>query len=82
MMESDTTKLTIRLPREQVKTLKDFAAANGLTATEVISRYLRHLQAATAGDLSPALRDLVGIIPAEVDLDRLREDYLNEKYRS
>jgi hypothetical protein len=34
----ETTKLTIRLPREQVEFLKSFAAAHDLTATEVITR--------------------------------------------
>ena len=79
----ETTKLTIRLPREQVEFLKAFAAANGLTATEVISRYLRRLearQAAVLSGLSPEVREFVGSLRADFDREAARDAYLTEKY--
>lgn len=79
----ETTKLTIRLPREQVEFLKAFAARHGLTATEVIGRYLRRLserQDAKLSELSPEVREFVGILPPDFDRDAVRAAYLEEKY--
>lgn len=79
----DTTKLTIRLPREQVQFLKAFAAAHELTATEVISRYLRRLaqrQNLALSELSPELREFIGSIPADVDWKAERDAHLDKKY--
>lgn len=79
-IDDETTKLTIRLPREQVEFLKAFAAANGLTATEVISRYLRRLSNRQYSALSPEVRDLLGSIPADVDWKAERDAHFDEKY--
>ncbi|HKK14373.1 MAG TPA: hypothetical protein VKA14_06890 [Gammaproteobacteria bacterium] len=49
-MSSETVKLTVRLPREDV----EYARAHGLTVTEVIGHYLRRMR--TAGGRSPAPR--------------------------
>jgi hypothetical protein len=80
MSKPDTTKLTIRLPREQVQFVKRFAKANGLTVTEVISRYLERLQEKTPEELSPEVQWLVGLIPEDADLDATRLEYLLEKH--
>lgn len=79
-MKPDTTKLTIRLPREQVEFLKAFAEANGLTATEVIARYLQHLAERRLDTLSPEVREFVGSIPADFDWEAERAAHLEEKY--
>lgn len=79
----NTTKLTVRLPRDQVEFLKAFAAANGLTATEVISRYLRRLaerEQASLSGLSPEVREFVGSLPADFDREAARAEYLKKKY--
>ena len=80
MSKPDTTKLTIRLPREQVQFVKRFAKANVLTVTEVISRYLERLQEKTPEELSPEVQWLVGLIPEDADLDATRLEYLLEKH--
>ena len=68
-MEAETTKLTIRLPREDVEFAKAYAKAHGLTVTEVIDRYLRRLRAVTAGERSPELDAITGLVPADVDAE-------------
>ena len=68
-MEAETTKLTIRLPREDVEFAKAYAKAHGLTVTEVIDRYLRRLRAVTAGKRSPELDAITGLVPADVDAE-------------
>lgn len=68
-MEADTTKLTIRLPREDVEFAKAYAKAHGLTVTEMIDRYLRSLRAASAGELSPEIDAISGLVPSDVDAE-------------
>lgn len=82
-INDETTKLTIRLPRAQVEFLKTFAAANGLTATEVISRYLNHLtktRQISISDLSPELQEFIGSLPADFDIEAARLEHMKEKY--
>lgn len=74
MAKPDTTKLTIRLPRWQVEFAKRFAKKNGLTVTEVISRYLDRLQEQTPDELHPEVERLIGLIPENVDIDKVLEE--------
>jgi hypothetical protein len=76
----ETTKLTVRLPREEIAHAKAYAESAGLTLTEVISRYFRRLRALEPSDLHPDVREVVGLIPPDADLDALREEYLREKH--
>lgn len=65
-MQADTTKLTIRLPREDVDFAKSFAKAHGVSVTEVIDRYLRLLRTRQQSPSAEVLR-ITGMVPAEVD---------------
>jgi hypothetical protein len=38
----ETTKLTVRLPKEDLDFVKRYAKEHGMTVTELIARYLRH----------------------------------------
>jgi len=81
MAKPDTTKLTIRLPTWQVEFAKRFAKNNGVTVTEVISRYFRKLQEQTPEALHPDVQKMIGLIPEDrlprdsdggVDIDAIR----------
>lgn len=76
----ETAKLTLRLARDEIERAKAYAASTGLTLTEVVSRYFRRLDALEPTDLSPATREIVGLIPPDADLDALRDEYMREKY--
>lgn len=66
-MPSDTVKLTLRLPREDVEYAKAYAQAHGLTVTEVIDRYLRRMRAADERSPSPELEAITGLVPGDVE---------------
>ncbi len=74
-MKPETTKLTIRLPREDVAFAKAYAQAHGVTVTEVIDRYLRRMRTlesrATPG---PEVEAISGLVPSDVDVEA---EYLN-----
>jgi hypothetical protein len=68
-MKPDTTKLTIRLPKRHVEFAKAYAKVHGLTVTEVIDRYLRHIQALEQRPLAPELEAILGLVPGDVDAE-------------
>lgn len=68
-MPTDTVKLTIRLPQRDVIFVKDYARAHGLTVTEVIDRYLRRMRELEDYSPSPALDEITGLVPSDIDVE-------------
>ncbi|MBS64155.1 DUF6364 family protein [Salinisphaera sp.] len=68
-MATETSKLTIRLPVEDVKFVKRYAKANGLSVTEVIDRYLRRMRLLDEEALPAALDEITGLLPADLDAE-------------
>lgn len=81
-MESETTKITIRLPRQDVEFAKAYARAHGISMTEVIDRYLRHLRALEGHQPSPELEAITGLLPPDLDAEQAYRDHLIEKHGS
>jgi hypothetical protein len=77
---SETTKLTIRLPRHHVEFAKAYARAHGVTVTEVIDRYLRRMQALEQQAPSAELLAITGLIPADIDVEAEWRHHLVEKH--
>ncbi len=76
------SKLTVRLPDESLKFLKQYAAEHGLTVTEVLSRFLRRLQEdASEENIHPRVARMSGIVPTELDAEALYHDHLLDKHR-
>jgi len=80
VIETDTTKLTIRLPRQDVEFAKSYAKAHGLTVTEVIDRYLRRMRALEEQTSSPELDFVTGLVPPEVDGEEEYRRHLSDKH--
>lgn len=68
-MAIETSKLTIRLPVEDVKFVKRYAKANGLSVTEVIDRYLRRMRLLDNEAPPAALDEITGLLPADMDAE-------------
>jgi hypothetical protein len=79
-MATQTTKLTIRLPRQDVEFAKAYAKAHGLTVTEVIDRYLRRMRTLDALSPAPALEAITGLVPSDVDALGEYRRHLREKH--
>ncbi|MCD4749338.1 MAG: DUF6364 family protein [Thermoanaerobaculales bacterium] len=76
------SKLTVRLPDESLKFLKQYAAEHGLTVTAVLCRFLKRLQeGASEEDIHPNVARMSGIVPTEVDSKVLYHDHLLEKHQ-
>ncbi len=78
-MQTDTAKLTIRLPREDLDFAKAFAKAHGVSVTEVIDRYLRSLRRQEEKP-GPEVQRITGLIPVDVDGMEAYRRHLHEKH--
>ena len=81
-MESETTKITLRLPRQDVEFAKAYAKAHGLSMTEVIDRHLRRLRAVDRHTPSAELDAITGLLPPDLDAEQVYREHLVDKYRS
>ena len=79
-MESETTKLTIRLPRKDVEFVKAYARTHGLTVTEVIDRYLRRMRSLDSHSPAPELEAITGLVPSDVDALEEYRRHLRDKH--
>ena len=79
-MAMGSTKLTIRLPRQDVEFAKAYAKAHGLTVTEVIDRYLRRMRALAEQIPSPELDFITGLVPSDIDAEDEHRRYLENKH--
>lgn len=79
-MHSETTKLTIRLPKQDVAFAKAYAKAHGISVTEVIDRYLRRMQALSRHSPAPELDVITGLVPGNVDAREEYRRHLQEKH--
>ena len=76
------TKLTVRLPEENVEFVKRYAREHGLTVTDVLDRYLTRLRESPwPSGVHPAVERISGLIPADVDAEAAYHEHIVEKHR-
>lgn len=73
------TKLTIRVPRDLLDNIKQYAAQNNTTMTNLIEAYLRRIPVQAPLDDAPIVRRISGALPKDVTPQDYR-DHLEEKY--
>ena len=79
---STRTKLTVRLPQENVQFVKQYAVEHGLTVTDVLDRFLTRLrESRLPRQLHPDVEKLSGLVPADVDAEVLYHQHVIEKHR-
>ena len=77
----DRTKLTVRLPRENLEFVKRYAAEHQVTVTDVLNRYLTRLREGSEGrSIHPAVERISGLVPSDVDARALYHDHLLGKH--
>ncbi len=80
LVDPETTKLTIRLPKRHVAFAKAYAKAHGLSVTEVIDRYLRRMRALDQYSPGPELEAITGLIPGDVDVEDEYRRHVQDKH--
>ncbi len=66
-MPMNDAKMTIRLPVSELEFAKSYAKRSGFSLTALISRYLTRLQSLTEGEVPSEIKDIVGLVPPEVN---------------
>lgn len=74
-----TTKLTVRVPRELVENAKRDAAENNTTLTRLVEAYLRRLPTQPTLENAPIVRGLTGILSTEDPIQDYKQ-HLVRKY--
>ena len=77
---TETKKLTIRLPQNDLQFIKQFASDNNVTVTELVKRYFSHLREKTEADIDPRLQTITGIFPELSNEKEEYADYLLKKH--
>lgn len=79
-MAIETSKLTVRLPREDIAFAKRYARANGMSVTEVIDRYLRRMRMLDSRAPSSTLDEITGLLPDNIDVQAELEHHQRDKH--
>ena len=58
-----TATLTVNLPSEEIEFLQKYAQQHGLTAAEVVARYLHRLKSGAQPAIHPEVAALTGLVP-------------------
>jgi hypothetical protein len=77
----ETAKLTVRLPRKDLEFAKRYAQEHRMTVTELIDRYLQRLQGGQTGPIHPEVEKISGLVPSDVDAERLYHEHIMSKHR-
>ena len=76
------TKLTVRLPDENLEFVKRYAKAHGTTVTDVLDRYLTRMrEVETERAHHPKVESLSGLAPEDADARALYHEHLLDKHR-
>lgn len=74
-----TATLTVNLPSEEVEFLQEYAQQHGLTAADVVARYLHRLKAGGQAAIHPEVAALTGLVPAETEVEAQYHRHLLDK---
>jgi len=76
-------KLTLRLEKDLIEQVKDFARKNNTSLSKIVAKYFRNLSKNNPISKSPILSEITGIIKSNKEPEELIEEYkkhLEEKY--
>jgi hypothetical protein len=76
-----TATLTINLPSEEIEFLEKYAEQHGLTAAEVVGRYLQRLRPGAQPAIHPDVTALTGLVPPNADAEAEYHRRLLDKHR-
>ncbi|MFN2343928.1 MAG: DUF6364 family protein [Desulfonatronovibrio sp.] len=64
-----TSKLTIRLPKDDLEFAKEYARQHGVSLTQLVNRYFQSIQNATQNVTHAEVQKITGLIPQDIDLN-------------
>lgn len=78
-MSTTIAAITVELPVDKLRLMEDYARQHGISFGKLIENYGKMIE--QMGDYQPSakLREIVGVIPPDVDLEKIRADNHLEK---
>jgi hypothetical protein len=73
------TKFTVRVSRELVENIKEFARQHDTTLTKLIEAYLQRIPSQSPLENAPIVRRLTGILSSTVSVQDYKQ-HLEDKY--
>lgn len=75
-------RMTIRLPGETLLFAQGYARKRHITLSELVVRYFNRLKESFTGqdEMPASVRDVTGIIPPDVDVEKMYHELVVEKY--
>ena len=64
-----TSKLTIRLPKNDLEFAKEYARQHGMSLTQLVDRYFQSIQKATRKVPHAEVQKITGLITRDIDLN-------------
>lgn len=74
-----TTELKVRLPAEEADFLETYARDHATTVDEILARYARRLQSASARAPHADNLRFTGVVPADVDAREIHREHIVDK---
>jgi len=63
----ETSKLTIRLPKDDLEFAREYARKHGMSLTQLVDRYFQSLHKTTQRAPHAEVQKITGLIPMDVD---------------
>ena len=75
-------RMTIRLPSDTLLFAQGYARTRHISLSELVVRYFNRLKESFSGQdgIPASVRDVVGIIPSDIDVEQVYHKHLVEKY--
>ena len=75
-------RMTIRLPSEMLYFAQNYAKGRQITLSELVLRYFKRLkdEFASKREIPVSVRKIAGIIPKDVNVEKMYHEHAVEKY--
>ena len=75
-------RMTIRLPSDMLLFAQGYAKKRQISLSELVVRYFTRLKESFSekDEIPASVRDVVGIIPSDIDVEQMYHEHLAEKY--
>lgn len=80
MTIQEKKKLTLRLNKRLIEHAKRYAAQHNISVSELVETFFLHLEEKDETDHTSLVRQLTGVLPADVDAEQEYGRYLLKKY--
>jgi hypothetical protein len=80
MTFQEKKKLTLRLNKRLIEQAKEYAARHNISVSELVETFFLRLEDADEKGHTHLVRQLTGVLPEEVDVEKEYADHLVEKY--